>query len=60
MTPTIAIGFYAVVLLIAVPLSILWLFVPFAIFGTKAKLEAISVELRRLNANLEAAQRRSS
>ncbi|MBO9662949.1 hypothetical protein [Dokdonella sp.] len=56
----IALWFYVIGILLGLSLAVVWFFVPFAIFGTKAKLDAIAVELRKLNENIEAAQRRSA
>ena len=52
-----AIGAYVIVLMI---LAVLWFFLPFAVFGTKPKLDAILGELKTLNktmATLAAQQR---
>lgn len=35
-------------------LAILWFILPFAVFGTKPKLDAIAAELKKLNATMEA------
>lgn len=43
-------GIYVVFLLI---LGVLWFFLPFAVFGTKPKLDAMLVELRKLNKTME-------
>ena len=47
-------GLYLVVVLFLVFLAILWFILPFAIFGTKPKLDAVLHELKKSNAQLEA------
>jgi hypothetical protein len=50
-------GIYVIFLLV---LGVLWFFLPFAVFGTKPKLDAVIGELRKLNKTIEnmAAQQR--
>lgn len=50
-------GLYLIAVLFLFVLAVLWFFLPFAVFGTKAKLDAITAELRKLNANIEALRR---
>lgn len=40
------------VIILAVVLAILWIALPFAVFGIKTRLDAILVELRRINGNI--------
>ncbi len=42
-------GVVALIWLFGVVLAILWIALPFAVFGIKKRLDAILVELRRLN-----------
>jgi len=44
--------FSLVVLLFAFVLGVLWFLLPFAVFGTKARLDKILAELQTVNANL--------
>jgi hypothetical protein len=41
------------VFLFALVLGVLWFLLPFAVFGTKARLDKIIAELQIVNANLE-------
>jgi hypothetical protein len=45
-----AIGIYVIILVV---LAILWFFLPFAVFGTKPKLDALIAEARKLNKTME-------
>jgi len=47
-------GLLTVLLILAVIVAILWVFLPFAIFGTKEILRDILAELRRMNVALSA------
>ena len=49
-------GIYLAVVLFLVVLAILWFFLPFAIFGTKAKLDLLIQEMKRTNMKLEQLQ----
>jgi hypothetical protein len=49
-------GVYLFIVLFLVILAILWFFLPFAIFGTKAKLDLLIQEMKRTNAKLEQLQ----
>ena len=46
-------GMYILVVLFLVVLAILWFILPFAIFGTKSKLDELIREMRRTNTQLE-------
>jgi hypothetical protein len=46
-------GIYVFVVLFLVVLAILWFFLPFAIFGTKSKLDALILEMKKTNTELE-------
>jgi hypothetical protein len=46
-------GIYVFVVLFLVVLAILWFILPFAIFGTKSKLDALIVETKKTNTELE-------
>ncbi len=52
-----AVGSLALLYMVAIPLlfivAVLWIFVPFAIFGIKPLLRDILVELAKLNAKAE-------
>ena len=41
------------IFLFALVLGVLWFLLPFAVFGTKARLDKIIAELQTINANLE-------
>ena len=45
-------GTYFLVVIFLLVLAILWFFLPFAIFGTKAKLDALIQEMRKMNTEL--------
>jgi hypothetical protein len=45
--------FSLVVFLFALVLGVLWFLLPFAVFGTKARLDKLIAELQTVNANLE-------
>lgn len=45
-------GIYLFVVLFLVVLAILWFFLPFAIFGTKPKLDALIHEMKLMNVEL--------
>jgi hypothetical protein len=42
-------GLGALVWLLAVVVAVLWIALPFAVFGIKKRLDAILVELKRMN-----------
>lgn len=42
-------GFAVVWVILAVVIAVLWIALPFAVFGIKKRLDAILVELRKLN-----------
>ena len=44
--------FSLIILLFALVLGVLWFLLPFAVFGTKARLDRILAELQTVNANL--------
>ena len=44
--------FSLIVFLFAFVLGVLWFLLPFAVFGTKARLDKIIAELQTLNTNL--------
>ena len=44
--------FSLIVFLFAIVLGVLWFLLPFAVFGTKARLDRLIVELQAVNANL--------
>lgn len=46
-------GIYAFVVLFVVVLAILWFFLPFAIFGTKSRLDVLILEVKKANTELE-------
>jgi len=46
-------GIYLIIVLFLVVLAILWFFLPFAIFGTKAKLDSLISEMRKSNAEFK-------
>ena len=46
-------GMYILVVLFLIVLAILWFILPFAIFGTKGKLDELIRETRRTNSQLE-------
>jgi cell division protein FtsL len=46
-------GIYLFVVVFLVVLAILWFLLPFAIFGTKPKLDQLIAETRKTNAELE-------
>ena len=45
--------FSLLIFLFALVLGVLWFLLPFAVFGTKARLDKIIAELQNVNANLE-------
>ncbi|WP_369177044.1 hypothetical protein [Candidatus Thiodubiliella endoseptemdiera] len=46
-------GFGVLIILFLVVLAILWFLLPFAIFGTKDKLDALISETKKINQELE-------
>lgn len=46
-------GISLLIAIFVVVLGILWFILPFAVFGTKRKLDAITAELGKLNATME-------
>ena len=46
-------GLYLVIVLFLLVLAVLWFFLPFAIFGTKDKLNELIRETRRTNKELK-------
>lgn len=50
-------GLYAVVVLFLVVLAILWVIMPFAIFGTKGKLDELIREAKKTNQLLQGLSR---
>lgn len=42
-------GFAVIWMIVGLAIAILWIALPFAVFGIKRRLDAILVELRRLN-----------
>ncbi len=49
-------GIYLFVVIFMIVLAILWFFLPFAIFGTKGKLDTLIAEMRDMNDQLEELQ----
>jgi len=45
--------FSLIIFLFALVFGVLWFLLPFAVFGTKARLDKIIAELQTINANLE-------
>ncbi|ANO50691.1 hypothetical protein [Woeseia oceani] len=50
-------GLYLIIVLFLVILGILWFLLPFAVFGTKAKLDALIAETRKTNEELNQLRR---
>ena len=49
MDPTTLGGIYLIIVIFFIVLAILWFFLPFAIFGTKGKLDSLIAKVQETN-----------